>query len=1050
MLNADHRLLFSVIIPTYNRCEILVKCLNAINLLNFDLGRIEVIVCDDGSTDNTAKMVEEISISYKLNYIYQKNAGPGAARNKGIMAASGEYLLILNDDAILDTEALNLHYKTHLDKKEEKIAVLGRFAMLPQYCKSPVGYILENSDVLFNYNTKTNGNYYNYHSFFTCNISIRRESVIDIGLFDEHFSAPAAEDIDLGFRLFHQGWRVYYVADCLAWHDHHLKISNFTNTHKLRGYWRVEMFNKHRAVELKWFSDADYQAIKANLVNNRETQEKVEQMVLEIDRFDQQNPALTIARLIKSANELLPLVKQVQFYYEVKGYLVNPWFDVLFNPLYRSKPLVSVIVPCYNYARYLTECVESVIRQTWQDFEIIIVNDGSTDDSLAVAYELYKKYTNHRIRVIDQPNSGQPAISRNNGIKVALGKYILPLDADDYLFDNTLEAMVKAANDLSDKEVVIYGAMQKFGVKDNIWPGKALNQLTLLRKNQLPNTSLYNKTLWEKAGGYHLNVVGYEDWEFWIRLQKIGADFVFLGRTVIMYRTTPNNSMLDTALARHEYNFANIVNNNRELYHKYEAEWAVEFLKIHPAAPKERVIYNPAGCFDQVYASMIKNSFPGTYSETEHQWADEIISGKMPDNCLIKTEKKDLHIPKQKILFVCHDFPPHRFAGAQLYAKNLAQAINHSGRAEVEIFYPVFRNCIPDYQIRQSDFEGLTVYELAKEKVNEPNKIYNPKVEEVFTDFIINHKYDIVHFHGLGQLSLAPLLAVKKLGLKAVFTFHDFWFLCDRWHLIRADQSLCSGPDNAEKCSACYIADNNLPDSAYQSALQYQKLRREHFISFFKLINLKLAPSQFLVDTFRRFGFDGIVKSQLGFIYGPPLKQLDNGDNLIFTYAGQIIKRKGLLNLLKAFMSIDRDDIRLKIWGKSTPGKYFDLVMECVNGDSRIEYKGAFTAGNLPEIYSSTDIAVLPSLMENYPLGVFEAFQYQKPIIASNAGGIPEILRHRENGLLFQAYSVADLTDKLMFAINNYSEVKNYVTRYLPIKTIDQDALDILSKYQGI
>jgi len=86
-------------------------------------------------------------------------------------------------------------------------------------------------------------------------------------------------------------------------------------------------------------------------------------------------------------------------------------------------PCVSVIIPCYNYARYLEECIASIAEQTFKNYEIIIVNDGSTDNFHEVADKIKINNKSIKITIINQTNSGQPAISRNNGIKKAKGKY---------------------------------------------------------------------------------------------------------------------------------------------------------------------------------------------------------------------------------------------------------------------------------------------------------------------------------------------------------------------------------------------------------------------------------------------------------------------------------------------------------------------------------------------------------------------------------------------------------------------------------------------------
>nr|MCR4662874.1 glycosyltransferase [Endomicrobiaceae bacterium] len=101
-------------------------------------------------------------------------------------------------------------------------------------------------------------------------------------------------------------------------------------------------------------------------------------------------------------------------------------------------PKVSVIVPVYNVEQYLRQCLDSIINQTFKDFECICVNDGSTDNSLTILQEYSKK--DNRIKIINQKNSGS-SVSRNNGIKQALGQYVSFVDADDWITDNYLEIL---------------------------------------------------------------------------------------------------------------------------------------------------------------------------------------------------------------------------------------------------------------------------------------------------------------------------------------------------------------------------------------------------------------------------------------------------------------------------------------------------------------------------------------------------------------------------------------------------------------------------------
>ncbi|HZX58320.1 MAG TPA: glycosyltransferase family A protein, partial [Mucilaginibacter sp.] len=103
-----------------------------------------------------------------------------------------------------------------------------------------------------------------------------------------------------------------------------------------------------------------------------------------------------------------------------------------------DQPLVSIIIPVYNSEKHLAETISSALEQTWPNKEIIIVDDGSADNSLAIA----KSFASENVKVFHQPNKGASA-ARNKGIQEAKGDYIQFLDADDLLMPNKIAAQVK-------------------------------------------------------------------------------------------------------------------------------------------------------------------------------------------------------------------------------------------------------------------------------------------------------------------------------------------------------------------------------------------------------------------------------------------------------------------------------------------------------------------------------------------------------------------------------------------------------------------------------
>ena len=233
-----------------------------------------------------------------------------------------------------------------------------------------------------------------------------------------------------------------------------------------------------------------------------------------------------------------------------------------------SGPRVSVVIPCYNQAHYLPDAVGSVVEQTMQEWELIIVNDGSSDETAAVAAALVTAHSERAIRVIDQANAGL-AEARNAGVAAARGAYILPLDADDMLDPEMLEKCCEILE--SDPSVsIVYTDRADFGAAQRIVRAAEFDFETLLRSNHLSYCSLYRRELWEEVGGYNPNMIwGYEDWDFWISCGERGYIARRLPQALFRYRVR-SESMYTQALGRHRELMARIILNHPTLYSQVE------------------------------------------------------------------------------------------------------------------------------------------------------------------------------------------------------------------------------------------------------------------------------------------------------------------------------------------------------------------------------------------------------------------------------------------------------------------------------------------------
>jgi glycosyltransferase involved in cell wall biosynthesis len=199
---------------------------------------------------------------------------------------------------------------------------------------------------------------------------------------------------------------------------------------------------------------------------------------------------------------------------------------------------VSIIVPCYNQAEYLGEALQSVLVQDYANWECIIVNDGSTDDTEIVAKQWCDK--DARFRYLFKENGGLSS-TRNFGIASSTGTFILPLDADDKIAPNYVALAMQSFKEDSSLKVV-YSKAVKFGSEEGLWDLQPFSLKAIAMENMIFCSAIFRKRDWELVGGYDVNMIyGYEDWEFWIALLKNGGNVKRLEIIGFYYRMKPNS-----------------------------------------------------------------------------------------------------------------------------------------------------------------------------------------------------------------------------------------------------------------------------------------------------------------------------------------------------------------------------------------------------------------------------------------------------------------------------------------------------------------------------
>jgi GT2 family glycosyltransferase len=186
---------------------------------------------------------------------------------------------------------------------------------------------------------------------------------------------------------------------------------------------------------------------------------------------------------------------------------------------FRLDPIVSVVIPCYNYGQFVEDAVDSCLNSTFQDIEIIVVDNGSTDKhTIRILEQLNKPKT----RVVKVGKNRSLPHGRNVGISRSMGRYILPLDADDMIHPAMIEKMVRVLEG-NPKVGFVTAGLQYFGTQYWEWLPPSFDFKRLLEQNTVCVASLFRKVCWSEVGGYNESMKdGYEDWDFWISVAEKG------------------------------------------------------------------------------------------------------------------------------------------------------------------------------------------------------------------------------------------------------------------------------------------------------------------------------------------------------------------------------------------------------------------------------------------------------------------------------------------------------------------------------------------------
>ncbi len=284
-------ILFSVVLPTYNRQETLAKCLSALAQQTFPAAGFEVIVVDDGSKDSTAQFCRSYRAPFAFHYIRQANAGAGAARRVGVKQARAQYLLLINDDTIAAPDLLVQHCRAHQEHPNDRQLVLGDFTFPAAAMDRALTRFLCEGPFLFPQTTMKPGIHWDYTKAVTCNLSVRRDAILAAGSFDPEFRV--AEDSELGLRLSRAGYFVRYEPSAKSIHDHlPFTTADLVRRAKAYGAIQLRLLRKHPGLlgdgttQYGWLDESVTQKWREAIESQRSEIREAEAALAKFDTVD--------------------------------------------------------------------------------------------------------------------------------------------------------------------------------------------------------------------------------------------------------------------------------------------------------------------------------------------------------------------------------------------------------------------------------------------------------------------------------------------------------------------------------------------------------------------------------------------------------------------------------------------------------------------------------------------------------------------------------------------------------------------------------------------
>jgi len=429
-----------------------------------------------------------------------------------------------------------------------------------------------------------------------------------------------------------------------------------------------------------------------------------------------------------------------------------------------------------------------------------------------------------------------------------------------------------------------------------------------------------------------------------------------------------------------------------------------------------------------------------------------------------------------KIVIAVHHFPPHYTSGAELEAYRTAAWLrDHDHNVHTACVEAIDASDGHGLTFEDDTYDGLPVRRLSFNLAAAPDPFRwtydNPWIGQHLRGYLAELAPDLLHLTSGYLMSGSALRAAMDLQIPTVVTLTDFWFLCPRLTLLRTNGQLCAPPLDAVTCARCLgegkrryrIAGRIAPAlmSAFwgrrRGRVAQIQARMDFLQETFNRVDAIISRSQFLRNLFIEAGVapERIVFSRQGRDFPNlmlALLEKTPAAHLRIGYMGQIAPHKGVHTLFEAVRQLPGATLEVKAYGDATRfPDYTRHLRQMARQDSRLRLAGVYDRTEVSRVLQGLDVIVVPSVWyENTPTVILEAFAHRTPVIASDLGGMAELVRDGENGLLFAPGDADDLARQLQRLLDDPRVLPALRAGIGPVKSVAQEMDELEEIYRVV